>query len=110
MAFDQALADRIREGFLTTTGISEKKMFGGIVFLLNGNICVGVWHDALIVRMGRSEAEAALYEPHVREFDVTGRPMAGWILVDPPGIENDRDLAEWLYRACDFVKTLPAKA
>jgi hypothetical protein len=109
MAFDQSLAARIREGLVPVAGITEKKMFGGIAFLLNGNICVGVWGDSLIVRLDIEEGAAALYEPHVREFDGTGRPMRGWILVDPAGIEEDLALKEWLFRGCEFVKTLPAK-
>lgn len=109
MAFDQMLAARIQELLIRTAGITEKKMFGGIAFLLNGNMCVGVWKDSLIVRLDATEGAAALYEPHVREFDITGRPMRGWIMVDPAGLEEDRDLNEWLYRATEFVKTLPPK-
>ncbi|HEY4258962.1 MAG TPA: TfoX/Sxy family protein [Schlesneria sp.] len=109
MAFDQSLAARIREGLVPVAGITEKKMFGGIAFLLNGNICVAVWGDSLIVRLDTEEGAAALYEPYVRAFDGTGRPMRGWILVAPAGIEEDFSLKEWLFRACEFVKTLPAK-
>lgn len=109
MAFDESLAGRIRDGFARTAGITEKKMFGGVGFLLNGNMCVGIWKDALIVRLDPVEGVAALYEPHVREFDVTGRPMKGWILVEPAGIIEDRDLNEWLHRAVEFVKQLPPK-
>lgn len=109
MAFDQTLAARIQELLIRTAGITEKKMFGGIAYLLNGNMCVGVWRDSLIVRLDATEGAAALYEPHVREFDITGRPMRGWIMVDPAGLEEDRDLNEWLYRATEFVKTLPPK-
>lgn len=110
MACDETLAQRIRDGFARTIGIVEKKMFGGIGFLLNGNMCVGVWKDSLVVRLSAEEGAAALYEPHVREFDITGRPMKGWIVVDPPGIDDDRDLNEWLHRALEFIRTLPAKA
>ena len=109
MAFDQTLAARVQELLIRTAGITEKKMFGGIAFLLNGNMCVGVWKDSLIVRLDATEGAAALYEPHVREFDITGRPMRGWIMVDPAGLEEDRDLNEWVYRATEFVKTLPPK-
>lgn len=109
MAFDQTLAARIQELLIRTAGITEKKMFGGIAFLLNGNMCVGVWKDSLIVRLDATEGAAALYEPHVRDFDITGRPMRGWIMVAPAGLEEDRDLNEWIYRATEFVKTLPPK-
>lgn len=109
MAFDESLAGRIRDGFARTTGITEKKMFGGVGFLLNGNMCVGIWKDALIVRLDPIEGAAALYEPHVRAFDVTGRPMKGWVMVEPAGIREDRDLNEWLHRAVQFVRQLPAK-
>lgn len=109
MAFDQSLAARIREELVPVSGITEKRMFGGLAFILNGNIYVGVWKDSLLVRLDVAEGVAALYEPHVRDFDITGRPMKGWILVDPPGIEDDRGLKEWLFRAYEFVKMLPAK-
>ncbi|MBS0204715.1 MAG: TfoX/Sxy family protein [Planctomycetes bacterium] len=109
MAYDESLAQRIRDGFARMSGITEKKLFGGIGFLLNGHLCVGVWKESLIVRLDATEGAAALYEPHVREFDVTGRPMKGWILVDPAGLEEDRSVNEWLQRAFDFVSTLPPK-
>ena len=109
MAYDESLAGRIRDGLVRMIGITEKKMFGGIGFLLGGNICVGVWKDSLIVRLDADAGAAALDEPHVRPFDITGRPMRGWILVDPAGIEDDHALNEWLRRALEFVQTLPAK-
>ena len=109
MAFDTSLAERIRDGFARTTGITEKRMFGGIGFLLHGNMCVGIWKDSLIVRLDAGEGAAALYEPHVCEFDATGRPMRGWVVVAPPGIAEDRDLNEWLYRAVEFARQLPPK-
>lgn len=109
MAYDESLAQRIRDGMARMSRISEKKMFGGIAFLLNGNMCVGVWKDSLIVRLDPTEGAAALYEPHVREFDITGRPMTGWIVVEPAGLEEDRSLNEWLQRAYDFVSTLAPK-
>lgn len=109
MAFDLSLAARIREAVVPMAGITERKMFGGIAFLLNGNMYVGVWKDLLIVRLDAEEGAAALYEPHVRPFDVTGRPMRGWIMVEPAGLDEDRSLKEWLFRAAEFVKTLPPK-
>ena len=109
MAYDESLAERIRDGLARTIGIAEKKMFGGIGFLLGGNICVGVWKDSLIVRLDTDTGAIALDEPHVRPFDITGRPMRGWILVDPPGIADDGAFNDWLRRAVEFVQTLPAK-
>ena len=84
-------------------------MFGGVGFLLNGNMLVGVWKDSLIVRLGPDEGEAALREPHVREFDITGRAMKGWVLVEPEGVEEDDQLKGWVQRAVKFVGKLPAK-
>ena len=108
MAFDEDLADRIRQNLARRKDVEAKKMFGGIAFLLAGNMLVGVWKDSLIARVG-PEAEAALTEPHVREFDVTGRPMKNWVLVDPPGVEDDDQLNDWIQRALRFVGGLPAK-
>jgi TfoX N-terminal domain len=109
MAFDEALAERIRSRLARRKGIEEKKMFGGIGFLLNGNMLVGVWKELLIVRLGAEDGDEALKEPHVRVFDITGRPMSGWVLVDPAGVADDRALGGWIERALKFVRTLPAK-
>jgi len=83
MAFSETLAERIRRGLARKKNIDEKKMFGGIGFLLNGNMLVGVWKDSLIVRLGDEQGEEELLEPHVKKFDITGRPMKGWVLVGP---------------------------
>jgi hypothetical protein len=84
-------------------------MFGALGFLMNGNLCVGVWKSSLIVRLGPDRAEAALEEPHVVEFDVTGRPMRGWIVVEADGLETDDQLSVWVQRAVRFVEGLPCK-
>lgn len=84
-------------------------MFGGIGFLLNGTMLVGVWKDSLVVRIGPDGYAAALLEPHVREFDITGRPMTGWVLVGPQGVNDAEPLNGWVDRALQFVRTLPAK-
>ena len=84
-------------------------MFGGVGFLLKGNMLVGVWKNSLIVRVGPDGYEDALLEPHVKEFDITGRPMKGWIMVEPEGIERDDVLKGWIVRAERFVVTLPRK-
>jgi TfoX/Sxy family transcriptional regulator of competence genes len=109
VAFSESLAARIRDALKPMRGVSEKKMFGGIGFLLNGNMLVGVWQHSLIVRLGPEEGEAAHLEPHVKEFDITGRPMKGWVMVEPEGVEDDDKLKSWIERATDFVATLPKK-
>jgi TfoX/Sxy family transcriptional regulator of competence genes len=109
MAYSKSLAKRIRHLLAGRAGIVEKAMFGGVAFLLNGNMLVGVWQNSLIVRLGPEQGPAALEDEHVREFDVTGRPMKGWIMVEPDGIESDSQLADWIRRATGFVATLPAK-
>jgi hypothetical protein len=109
MAFNQALAERIRRGLARRKNVEEKKMFGCICFMLNGNALAGVWKDALIARLGPDEGEAALREPHVRVFDITGRPMRNWVVVEPEGVEDDEQLVGWIDRAVEFVKTLPRK-
>jgi TfoX/Sxy family transcriptional regulator of competence genes len=109
MAFSEALAERIWQRLARRKNVVEKKMFGGVGFLLNGNLLVGVWKDSLCVRLGPDQAEAALLEPHVKEFDITGRPMKGWVLVKPEGVEDEEQLSGWVQRAVKFVGTLPAK-
>src|SRR5207249_7873782 len=109
MAFSESLAARIRDALVRKRGVKEKKMFGGVGFLLNGNMLVGVWKDSLIVRLGSEEGDEALREPHVKEFDITGRAMKGWVLVEPQGVEDDDQLKGWIQRATRFVKTLPGK-
>ena len=109
MAYDESLAERIREVLARQTGIEDKKMFGGIGFLLDGNMCVGVWKENLIVRIGPDAYEGALAEPSVVEFDITGRSMKGWVMVEPEGTDEDDDLKDWIQRAVRFVRTLPAK-
>jgi hypothetical protein len=109
MAFDEDLAARIRDQLASRKGIEERRMFGGAAFLLDGNLLVGVWKDSLIARLGEEPGDEALLEPHVRPFDITGRPMRGWVLVGPEGVEDDDQLAGWIDRAARFVRTLPAK-
>jgi hypothetical protein len=109
MAFSEALAGRIRQRLARRKNVRGRKMFGGFGFLLNGNLLVGVWKDSLIVRLGPDESDAALKEPHVKVFDITGRPMKGWVLVGPEGVAGDDQLAGWIQRAVKFVGALPAK-
>lgn len=109
MARDELLVVRIRGILSARQGFSEKKMFGGVCFLINGNMCVGTWKGALIVRLARELHEQTLAEPHAKPFDVTGRVMKGWALVDSAGIVSDEDLVRWVRRAEDFAVSLPAK-
>ena len=109
MAYSESLARRVHDVIGKRRGITEKKMFGGLGFLLNGNMLVGVWKDSLIVRLEPELADASLEQPHVVEFDITGKPMKGWVMVEPDGIENDEQLKGWIQKAIDFVTTLPKK-
>jgi hypothetical protein len=109
MAYDEHLATRIELAVAGWPGVSTERMFGSIGWMLKGNICVGIWKDSLIVRCGPVEWPKLIQQPHVAEFDITGRSMKGWLLVRPPGIASPSALGEWLQRAHDFVRTLPAK-
>lgn len=109
MPFDQSLASRVRAEFARERNVVEKKMFGGVGWLLNGNMCVGVWKDDLIARLG-DEYHDALGDPNVRAFDITGKPMRGWVMVSPDGVATDEELRDWVGRCVAFVRTLPAKA
>jgi hypothetical protein len=109
MAFDETLAERIRQSLARRKNVEERKMFGCVCFLINGNALAGVWKDRLIARLGPDEGEAAQREPHVRAFDITGRPMPNWVAVEPEGVEDDEQLHDWVQRALKFVTTLPKK-
>jgi TfoX/Sxy family transcriptional regulator of competence genes len=109
VAFDESLAARIRAALGGKKAVEEKKMFGGVGFLFHGNMLVGVWKESLVVRLGPDEGDDALLEPHVRDFDITGKPMKGWVLVAPEGLADVAQVKGWIERALKFVKTLPAK-
>jgi TfoX/Sxy family transcriptional regulator of competence genes len=109
VAYDEALADRIRDLLAERRGVVEKRMFGGIAFMNRGYMTVGIVGERLMARIGPARYEAALKEPHVRPMDFTGRPMKGYVFVDPPGIESDRALSRWIDQCVAFVATLPAK-
>jgi hypothetical protein len=109
MAYDEVLAARVRELLEGNPDISERKMFGGIAFLLAGNMSVGVSKDELMVRIDPEDQEAALDSPGVRPFDMSGRQMKGWILVGSNGITEDADLETWVSVGLDFAGTLPPK-
>ena len=110
MAFDESLAARARAFLAAEAGFAEKRMFGGICFLLDGNMCCGVAGADLMVRVGPDGDAAAIKQPHVRRFDLSGRPMAGWILVAPGGTASAAGLKGWIARGVTFARTLPAKA
>ena len=109
MAFDEALAARVRAVLSNTQGLQEKRMFGGLAFLLNGNMCCGVHGRELIVRLDPERTKEALQEQDVRVFDLTGRPMQGWVLVAPGGVETDDDLRSWTAMGVAFAGSLPTK-
>lgn len=109
MAFDEALADRVREALSARPELGERRMFGGIAFMLAGNMCCGVIGEDLMVRLG-GDAEAALAEPHTRPMDFTGKPMKTAVYVDPEGTASDTDLLKWVEAGADFAASLPPKA
>lgn len=109
MAFDEHLAERIRDEVGDLPGLSAKRMFGGVAFLLHGNMLVGVMGDDLIARVGPDAAEECLALPGTRVFDLTGKVMRGWVVVDGSELDEDSGLTDWIGRAREFVETLPPK-
>ena len=109
MAYDEALANRIRSALAGDPAISEKKMFGGLAFLHRGLMFVGVSGSKLMTRVGKDNYGDSLGHKHVREMDFTGKPMQGYVYVEPSGIKTDEQLDFWLRRAKDHVGTLPSK-
>ena len=109
MPYDEGLAERVRELLDERPDLTERKMFGGIGFMLGGNMCCGVLGDELVVRLGAEDGEVALAEPHARPFDFTGRPMRGFVLVGPGATETDDGLDAWVSRAEAFASSLPPK-
>ena len=106
---DEELVDRIRPFMKRRRGYSEQKMFGGVCFMINGNMCVGPWKGSLIVRLDKADHEETQSEPHVSPMDITGKVMKGWAKVAPEGIADDKNLKAWVERCVRFVRTLPAK-
>ena len=109
MPYSESLAERVRIALKGMRNVVEKRMFGGVCFLLQGNIVVGVWNLSLIARVGVEQEVAALQENHVRKMDITGKPMKGWIIIEPDGIDEDDQLRHWIDQAIAFASTLPAK-
>jgi len=109
MAYDEGLAERIRCLLEGRSDLSERKMFGGLAFLVGGNMCVGVVGEELMVRVGPKQHASALRSPHARPMDFTGRPMQGFVFVACEGFEADDDLHRWVTRGLAFASSLPAK-
>ncbi len=109
MAYDEGLAERIRAVLQGEQGLEERQMFGGIGFLLDGNMACGVIGDDLIVRVGKENYESALAEDHSRPFDFTGRPMTGWVKVLPQGLESRQELKNWVSKGLATSRSLPPK-
>jgi TfoX/Sxy family transcriptional regulator of competence genes len=109
MAFDEGLAERVRDLFGSAPGLSERKMFGGLCFLLRGNMRYGVVGSELMVRVGPDAYAEALGLPNAREMDFTGRSMRGMVFVSEDGISEDEDLEDWLRRGMAFAGSLPPK-
>ncbi|MDH4062347.1 MAG: TfoX/Sxy family protein [Aquincola sp.] len=109
MAYDAGLAQRVREALGERPGISERKMFGGLAFLVDGKMFVGVLGSTLMARVGPERHPDALARPHVRAMDFTGRPMKGYVFIDPPGLDDDRELAAWVSWCAAYAAALPGK-
>ncbi len=109
MAFDDGLAERIRTHLRDDPAITERKMFGGLCFLADGNMCCGIVGPDLMVRVGVDAYDAALSEPDAREMTFTGRPMRGMVYVGPEGVAEDADLGRWLDRGLEFARSRPPK-
>ena len=109
MAFDEGLAERVRDAINDEPGISERKMFGGLCFMSNGNMCFGIVGSELMVRVGRAAYVECLALPNAREMDFTGRSMRGMVYVDEQGISEDTDLRAWMLRGLAYARSLPSK-
>ncbi len=109
MAYDERIAQRVRELISGQPGYEEKKMFGGIGFLIRGNMACGVIREDLIVRVGADKYTDSLLKPHVELFDMTGRAMTGWVIVKEPGFREEQDLENWTSRGVSYALSLPAK-
>lgn len=109
MAYDEGVAHRVRESLEDRPDLSERKMFGGLCFMLGGNMCCGIVGDELMLRVGPDRYEDTLSRPHAREMDFTGRALKGMVYVAPAGFGSDEALEEWLRPAVDFAGGLPPK-
>jgi TfoX/Sxy family transcriptional regulator of competence genes len=108
MVYDEALAQRVRTQLLGVPEVDEKKMFGGVTFMVSGQMCCGVLKDDLIVKVGAAGWDELIADPDVRPFDFSGRPMVGMVYVAPPGVATDEALRQWIRRGVEFVHSNPA--
>jgi len=110
VAYDEDLADRIRELVAREEGVTEMKMFGGLAFLINGNMSVSAsGRGGLMLRVEPAESDALLHRPHTRPFEMRGREMQGWLRVDDEGVRTKRQLAPWVARGVAYARSLPPK-
>ncbi len=109
MVYSLNLANRMKDHLAGLPDLQEKKMFGGVAFLVRGNMACGVHGDEMIVRVGAENYAAALQQPYTRPFDMTGRPMVGWVEVAQQGYEQESDLQAWIQKGIDFARSLPPK-
>lgn len=109
MAFDEGLAQRVRETLEGRFAVTERRMFGGLAFLLDGKMFVGISGSKLMARVGAERYQDALALPHVREMDFTGKPMNGYVYIEPLGLADDENLNAWVSWCAGYVERLPAK-
>ena len=109
MAYNEHLANEVWDHLLIEPGADQRKMFGGIAFVIDGNLACGVSGDLLFVRLNPSDAIEALTHPEAREFDLSGKPMKGWVLIDPAELDGDDDLKRWIDRGLAYAQTFPPK-
>ena len=109
MPYNEELVERVRGVLAKKRNVGERKMFGGLTFMVRGNMACGVENDRLMVRVGPDAFDDALGQPHARPMDFTGRPMKGFVFVEPAGLKKDKDLKAWVQRGVDFAMSLPAK-
>lgn len=109
MAYDVKLAERVRRAVVEQAGLTERKMFGGLCFMLGGNMCCGVVGEKLVIRVGAEAYETALEDEHARPMDFTGKPLKGFVYVDPEGVASEKALGRWVARGVQTARSLPAK-
>lgn len=109
MPYDEQLVERVRGVIAKQRNVAERKMFGGLTFMVRGNMACGVENDRLMVRVGPAAYDDALGEPHAQMMNFTGRPMKGFVFVEQAGLKSDKDLEAWVQRGVDFAMSLPAK-
>jgi len=109
VAYSEGLADRVRDALGPRPGVDERKMFGGIVWMVDGNMACGVMGDDLMVRLDRAEVPGALGEEHVEPMEMTGRRMGGFVVVGAAGIASEEELSGWVEAGVDYADSLPSK-